>query len=121
MDNNVNILPDSRLRETKDVKRFQTPNRTISNWVPIFCANCGKSGGSVPQENCSFAFYLCDPCCETHGGIAGTYMMPDDVFWAKVHNEEKDKYGKNLTHFELDEVLKDDHNTITKLLRERPR
>lgn len=116
----MDILPDSRLREPKDVKRFQQPNRTISNWVPIFCANCGADGGRVPVENCNFAFYLCNKCVESWGTVAGTHCMPDDVFWAKVREEQEEKYKRELTPFEIDEALKDEHNVITKLVRERP-
>ena len=82
----TDVLPDSRPRETKAAKLF---HRTW--WRPIFCANCGASGGLVPEENMTFAFYLCQPCADTWGDIAHTYMEPDAVFWQRVNEEQQAK------------------------------
>jgi len=117
----LDLLPDSRTRAGTDGKRLQMPNRTIATWVPIYCANCGVSGGRVPEENCSFAFYLCNGCVERWGTIAGTYQMPDEVFWQKVRDQQNEQYGRQLGVFEMSEAMKDGHNTLGKLLREQPR
>lgn len=108
------ILPDTRLREPKKVVFANG-----MNWVPIFCASCGADGGLVPEENCSFAFYLCQPCADKFGNIEGTYIEPDAVFWQRVHDEMIEKYGRVLTSAELVEVLKDEHHPLTKLCRDR--
>lgn len=81
----ADLLPDSRARDGREVTRHWF----LGNTVPIFCANCGKEGGRVPEENCTFAFWLCDNCVETFGPIAGTMMVPDEVFWQQVADDMK--------------------------------
>ena len=91
------------------------------NTVPIFCANCGKLGGYVPEENCTFAVWLCDdPCAEKYGVIAGTLCMPDEMFWAKVAQEQLDRYGRFLTEQELLEASSNSTNPLSSLLKESP-
>ena len=85
------VLPDSRAKVTRGAIRG--PN---CSWIPIFCANCGTPGGLVPEENMTFAFWLCNPCWEKHGAIAATYVMPDEVFWAEVAEEQKAKAIESL-------------------------
>jgi hypothetical protein len=108
------ILPDSRPRKQKDVIFLHG-----IYWTPIFCANCGADGGFVPSENCNFAFYLCTPCSEKWQVLPGTHCEPDTIFWQKVHDEQIEKYGRELTTPELIEVLKDGHSTLSKLCKER--
>jgi hypothetical protein len=38
----------------------------------------------VPEENMTFAFYLCNACYEQYGAIAGMMAVPDDVFFAQI-------------------------------------
>lgn len=116
IDAHTNVLPDSRLKQPKNIYQH-----IGLNWVPIFCANCGAEGGFVPEENCDFAFYLCTPCAERLGPIAGTYMMPDEVFWGRVKQEQMEQFGRELTAPELIEILKDGSNSLTKLVNERRR
>lgn len=73
------VLPDCRTREPGKIIQSK-----MGNWVPIFCASCGKPSGAVPEENMTFAFYLCNPCHETYGAIAATMAVPDEVFWAEM-------------------------------------
>lgn len=109
------ILPECRTKVVRNVvMRGDVP------WVPLYCANCGADGGIVPEENCDFAFYLCMPCSERWGNIAGTYMEPDHVFWEKIQNEQIEKYGRLLNPTEQTEILKDDTNILTRLAKERP-
>jgi hypothetical protein len=108
-------LPDSRCRDAKRVIRIGP-----MNWIPIFCANCGADGGRVPQENMSFAFYLCDNCFEKHGAIEGTYAEPDVIFWAKVKAAQIEKYGRELTPEELVLELENESSIISKLSKDRP-
>jgi hypothetical protein len=109
-----NILPDSRLKSPK------SPYAHIGlNWVQIYCANCGKEGGFVPEENCNFAFYICDPCAEKLGPLTGCYMEPDAVFWKKVNDAMIEKYGRVLEVPEIIEALKDENHMLSKLARER--
>jgi len=113
----ADLLPDSRAVNPRAVKRMVI-NGVVANWMPIFCANCGADGGHVPEDNCTFAFYLCNSCTEKWGAIAGTYCVPDDVFWARLREAQQEKYGRQLGTFELSEVAKDNHNPIAKLIRD---
>ena len=87
-------------------------------WLKIFCANCGADGGSVLENDYDFAFYLCDPCADKWGPIAGTYMEPDSVFWEKVKQAQLEKFGRELQPQEIAEELKNEHSIISKLARE---
>ena len=107
------LLPDSRLKVPKGAK-FHVG----AWWVPVFCANCGIPYGYVPEENCSFACWLCQKCSETHGAIANTMTMPDEVFWAKVKAEQVERYGRVLTEPELAAVAEDSTSSLAKLLKE---
>lgn len=103
----ADILPDSRLRSSKGAVW-----RTGAWWVPVFCASCGKPYGYVPEENCSFACWLCDDCSNAYGAVAGAMMMPDEVFWEKVKQEQLDRHGRLLTEPEL---IREAENTTTPL------
>ena len=109
----MDILPDSRAKETKG--RIFTQ---IGVWVPVFCANCGTNGGSCPEENMNFLFYLCAKCAETHGAIAGTMMMPDEIFFEKLKQEQIASYGRYLNQQELAAVVEADASPLAKLLKE---
>lgn len=89
---------------------------------PVFCANCGVQGPWVLGEDMTFAFWLCDNklngCFEKYGEIAGTMAMPDQVFWEKVKNESIDKYGRELSHQELDIVVAEDSSSLATLIKE---
>jgi hypothetical protein len=110
------LLPDSRLRT------IVTPKGMIQGpggmWVPVFCANCGADGGMCPEES-TFLFYLCNDCFKTHGHIAGTLMMPDEVFWARVAQEQIERYGRILTTKEVLAALSDPESLESKLARDR--
>ena len=108
------VLPDSRLKRPVGIKF-----RGGVAWQPIFCANCGADGGLVPEENCNFAFYLCDPCHDKHGAVAGTMVMPDEVFWAKVQSAQIEKYGRVLSPDEQIEALKSTDSLLSKLAKDR--
>jgi hypothetical protein len=78
---NPEILPDSRATVARGLK-FSAAWGCMA--VPIFCANCGKSGGYVPEEHCTFACYLCNDCVREHPLPVGVYVTPDEAFWARV-------------------------------------
>jgi hypothetical protein len=87
--------------------------------VPIFCANCGKPGGMCPEENMTFLFYQCEPCARTYGNIAGTMLMPDEVFWADVQAAQTEKYGRPLTAEETTASLANPMSLESALARDR--
>lgn len=113
----VDVLPDSRLTTITTAKG--AINRGGAFWVPIYCASCGKDGGSVPEENMTFAFYLCDPCAVKYGEIAGQYMMPDHVFWELVKQEQLEKHHRLLTPDEVAHALRDPNSAMSTLARDR--
>lgn len=111
-----NILPDSRLRDSRKIVFVNgVPH------VPIFCANCGADGGGVPEEHMTFAFYLCTPCTETYGHIAGTMAVPEEVFWERVKQEQLEKHGRFLTSDEVFRDLDEGTSALAKLAREAPK
>lgn len=97
------LMPDSRLKNPKQILRGDVGFGMV-NWVPVFCANCGKPYGRVPEENMDFVCWLCDPCSEKWGTQYGLASMPNEVFWNKVKQEMLDKYGRILTPEELRKV-----------------
>lgn len=111
------ILPDSRLTQPKNVQRVVNKLGSL-NWVPIFCANCGKDGGLVPEENMDFCCYLCDPCAEKLAPVLGDYIVPDQVFYAKVKAAQIEKYGRELAPPEVIQALQDKNSVLSRLSKE---
>lgn len=116
----VIVLPDSRLKSSRLAVRGKAGRFASLNWVPVFCANCGIPYGYVPEENCTFACWLCDPCNEKWGAQFGLAAMPDEVFWKKVEQEQMARYGRLLNEKELHAVAQTSCNPLAKLLREHP-
>ena len=109
------FLPDCR------AQRWTSAVQSVSGWwVPVYCANCGADGGMVPEENMTFLFYLCNTCAETHGQIAGTMLMPDEVFFAKLAAAQLERYGRYLTPEEWGVVSEDPTHPLWTLAKERP-
>jgi hypothetical protein len=115
------VPPDSRLvNRLKGVVRGLFPLLgTKINWVPIYCANCGKANGFVPEENMDFVCWLCDPCAERWGPELALAMIPDEIFWQKVHYEQLEKYGRVLSPLELQTVAESSCTPLSKLLRDK--
>ena len=111
------LLPDSRL------KHIVTPKGRVFTasgaFVPVFCANCGADGGLCPEEGTTFLFYLCNNCAEKYGKIAGTLMMPDEVFWQKLKDEQMASHGRYLTEQELLAVVEANASPLATLLNSR--
>lgn len=108
----MNILPDSRAKKSKLILDGS------GAWVPVFCANCGKEGGRCPEENMTFMFYQCTPCHERLGHLTGTMVMPDEVFYQKVAEEQLETYGKFLSEQELITIVEEDASPLATLLKE---
>lgn len=70
----VDLLPNSKPRARRIDWNI---SRCGVEWIFIFCANCGKDGGRILENDYDFAFYLCQDCAGKYGEIAGTYMVPD--------------------------------------------
>ena len=113
----IDLLPDSRPRKIVTTKGAV---QRAGVWhEPIYCANCGADGGLVPSDFTSFAFYLCKPCYAAHGTIAGTYAMPDEVFWARVAEEIHEHYGRPLSEGEMLQEMQDPDSVVARLVRDR--
>ena len=113
----MDLLPDCRL-----TTRPAGIHRGVAGtWLPVFCANCGRDGGLVPEETTTFLFYLCNPCAETHGQIAGTLHMPDEVFFQRLAEAQLERYGHYLSPAEWGQVSEDPSHPLHTLLREQPR
>lgn len=114
METQPDLLPDCRAHTTRN--RVFTPNGA---WVPVFCANCGHDGGLVPEENMTFVFYLCNKCAETYGKITGMMMMPDEVFWERLRQEQLASHGRYLSLDELAAVVEADASPLATLIKGR--
>lgn len=109
----TDLLPDSRMG--RPVGAVSGPD---GYWIPIYCGNCGVKGGLVPEENCTFAFWLCR-ACEAHGNAAHFLQTPDEIFFQKVAEEQLDKYARLLGLEEILKILDDPTHPLTRLARER--
>jgi hypothetical protein len=112
-----NVLPDSRLK-TLHTPQQATWRGQAGYWVPIYCANCGVHGGTVPEQNMTSAFWLCPKCFETYGAITGTYVMPDEVLWERVRQAQLEEFGRVLSAEELLVVARADASPLATLLHE---
>jgi hypothetical protein len=116
------VLPDCRTRRATG--GIHAPGG--GTLLPIYCANCGKKWGMVPEEHITFAFALCNPCSEKHGDIAHMYKEPDHVFWARLDEAQRERKAQihatsgdgALTPAELTTALSDPSSALSKLARE---
>lgn len=116
------VAPDSRLSKILTPKSVKWDAVWGCFMEPVFCASCGVQGPWVPEKNMDFAFWLCDKklngCFEKHGEIAGTMVMPDQVWWEKIKQESLEKHGRELTHTELSAVVASDSSPLATLIKE---
>ena len=102
----LNILPDSRLKETKAVvlADWPMPDGTAvrMQMEPIYCVNCGRPNGYVPAGVVSWVSWLCLPCAETWGEHANNWRHPDESFWEAVGAEMIERFGRHLTGDEIE-------------------
>lgn len=110
----ANVLPDCRMQD-----RRQFVPGPMGNWVPTFCANCGRQGPLVPEENMTFAFWLCNPCFATCGELTVGMVMPDEVFWEAVIQAQLAKYGRIPNAAEIIMLLADPGSLESLLARSR--
>jgi hypothetical protein len=115
----ADLLPDCRLKSPKHVMRGYFPGVGVINWVPVYCANCGKLGKMCPEENMTFMFWMCDPCYEKCGNITGAMMVPDEVYFEKVKQAQLEKYGRILSPPEIVNELSDESSMLSKLAKDR--
>jgi len=73
----------------------------------------------VLEENLNFLFWLCNECFATAGEIVNTMVMPDEVYWQKVKEEQMAAYGRYLLPQEIEAVVAADASPLATLLTER--
>lgn len=112
----ADILPDSRLRTVHSTRRSVFDKNGVE-WIPVFCANCGKEGGLV-TTTCTFAFWICGSCEKTHGHITTMMRVPDHEFYEKLKNEQLEMAGRPLTQSEIAQVIAEDATPLAKLIKE---
>lgn len=111
----IDLMPESRLRDIKGVKHHPF----LGDVVPAYCINCGVDGPYLPVT-ASFVSWLCNKCAEVHGAAFAGCIEPDAVFFEKVKQEQLERYGRELTAEEVLEALKDEHHPLSLLAKERP-
>jgi len=109
----ADLLPDSRMKD-----RRQFVPGPMGNMVPIFCANCGVDGGLVPEAGTTFVCWLCRTCAEALGEVAGCMLMPDEVYWQKLKEEQLEQYGRYLTEPELVAVVEAGASPLATLIKQ---
>jgi len=116
----LNVLPNSLTRDKKVDASMSVPGR---EWLFLSCASCGTDMGRVLKTDVpnreEFAFALCDPCAQRYGGIAGTWVEPDAVFWQKVKEAQIEREGRELTAAEVLARLDDPNSYLNQLARDR--
>lgn len=110
------ILPDSRMKRPKSSRTMFWPGVGNIEVEQVFCANCGKLHGWVPQQNTTYAFWLCMPCSETYGSKLPGYLMPDEVYWELVRQETG-----GLTLAKCKELMESAASLLSKLVRLQPK
>jgi hypothetical protein len=108
------VLPDSRARETRGLIRTPT-----GNMVPVYCANCGKPAGLVPESHITHVFALCDHgCAGKYGDAAHGMVDPDAIYRERATEAALKKYGRPLTQAEIERELDDRDSALGKIARE---
>lgn len=109
------LLPDSRTREIKMIDRGGVPHERL------FCASCAAIGPLLIVDPAfkTYAHWLCNPCAEKFGQVDGLFMVPDDVIAEEARQIQLERYGRLLQAHEIDEVLRDENSSLSKLVRHR--
>jgi hypothetical protein len=79
----LDLLPDSRARVARNIIMAPDDDGVMREWVPTFCANCGKQFGHVTATARSIVV-LCNHCEETHGAPACLAKVPSSVWTDRV-------------------------------------
>lgn len=67
----------------------------------------------------TFVSWFCAECSKNLAPILDTMVMPDEVFWAKLAQEQLEAYGRPLTDAELVQVVAADASPLATLVNER--
>lgn len=109
----ANILPDSRTRERRIVAG---PNG--ENYTPIYCINCGRPQGMVPEKLITHVTALCDEgCAGKYGDLADTYRDPDEVFRENL-GEALGPLARVVTLDQLEAMLNEPSPALAALARD---
>lgn len=108
---------------TRDRKIDDSISNAAEKWLYLFCMSCGRDGGrvrdtEVPLQD-QYAGYVCNSCATKYGGIPSTMLMPDELFWKKVHEAQIEKYGALLSSEEIDIQLQEKNSLMSTLAKEK--
>lgn len=106
------VLPDSRAKTTRG-----SIFRGSQEWVPCFCANCGKAGPYALSTS-THLFWMCNSCFESKGHITTLMVVPDHEYYQKVAQEQIEAHGKYLGQRELQQIVAEDNTPLARLLKE---
>lgn len=110
----ADVLPDSRAKDRKGV--ISGPNGV--NYVPIYCINCGKSAGMVPEKLITHVTALCDEgCAGKYGDLAATYRDADEIFRENL-GEALGPLGRTVTLGQLEAMLEEPSPALAALARD---
>lgn len=98
MSDTLEKLPDSRL---KRLVAKVVPHKLWGMAQKIYCAHCGHDGGWIPEQNSTFAFYLCDECWESHGHLTGLMSIPESEVRRAARLRELERSSTNQSVGEL--------------------
>lgn len=112
------VVPESRQLSIFTPRNAVWRGSEIGYCVPIYCASCSAPGGLVPQENMTFAFYLCNECFKLYGHLTTMMVMPDEQFWEMLKQEQLDQYGRLLTNEELITIVEADASPLATLIKQ---
>ena len=112
----ADVLPESR--QLGVYTQRNVVNICGAYWVPIYCASCSTKGGMVPEENMTFACWLCNNCYARYGHLTNLMVMPDEVFWERLIQEQLDSFNRILTNEELTAIVEADASPLATLIKQ---
>lgn len=115
MSGGPDILPDSRPRDRRGAVHVLGKG----TFVPVYCANCGRQYGMVPEKMITHVFALCDGKCSTvWGHVAHGWTDPDAKVRTDLAEAMRTDYGRLLTQVELYEALDHPKQSLAAVARD---
>lgn len=116
----LDVIPESRTK----ARTGQKVDATGRIWDPVYCAECGASGGYVTRE-VLWACWLCPKCehlatvyqQQAAAGGYGLCVTPDFEVGQKLVEEQLTRYGRALTAEEFNQKMADPSDPLTMAVR----
>jgi hypothetical protein len=107
------VLPDSRTRARGGIVQVRG-----QNYVPVYCINCGKPAGMVPEKLITNVTALCDDGCSGKYGALADQMVDPDAIFREHLGEALGPLGHVVTPEELDRMLQEPSPALRALARD---